>query len=64
MLAGLANELGNNRVSDGILHLDFVAQPSTGIVEQVVTPINVSRTMMLGSQPQNTIGHSSADEMS
>ena len=57
-------ELSNDRVGDGILHLDLVAQPPPEIVPQVITAITVSRIMNLGSQPQDVTVHSATNEMS
>lgn len=57
-------EIGNPRVGDGILHLDFVAQRPTGIVLEVITPISAKYDQSLGNEPQDVTVHSRTNEMS
>jgi hypothetical protein len=55
--------LDNDRVGDGILHMDFRATPP----EQggtVVTEITTKRTFFLGGEPQELTAHSETNEMS
>jgi hypothetical protein len=56
--------LGNERVGDGILHLDFVGKPPDDIVTQVVTPVSTRHSLMLGPQPQDVTVHSATNELS
>ncbi len=58
------SELGNDRIGDGILHLDFLAQPPTGTPGQQISPIEVQRSFPLGPQAQDITVHSETNEMS
>jgi hypothetical protein len=57
-------ELGNERIGDGILHLDFIGQPAEGIEPQVTAPVSAERDRLLGSQPQDITVHSATNELS
>jgi hypothetical protein len=57
-------ELGNQRIGDGTIHLDFLGAPPAGNVIQVLTPAAAQRTMLLGPQPQSVTVHSASNDMS
>lgn len=57
-------ELGNDRVGDGILHMDFLATPPPNPAPTVITRITTKRTFPLGPQPQELTAHSATNEMS
>lgn len=57
-------ELGNERVGDGILHLDFAGKPPDGNVTQVIAPVSAEHALMLGPQPQDVTVHSATNELS
>ena len=51
-------ELGNDRVGDGILHADFLAEAPTGGPATTISPISVPRSFPLGAQAQDVTVHS------
>lgn len=57
-------ELGNDRVGDGILHTDFLAQAPTGLPGSAISPISVERSFLLQGQPQDITVHSETNELS
>jgi hypothetical protein len=57
-------ELGNERVGDGILHLDFLGKPPDGMAGQVITPVSTKHDLLLGPQPQDVTVHSASNELS
>lgn len=57
-------ELARPRIGDGILHLDFVATPPTGLVTQVITPIEARFERFLAGEPQDVTVHSATNDES
>ena len=57
-------ELGNERVGDGIAHLDFLAEAPTDAAADVITAISTQRTFFLAGEPQEITVHSETNEMS
>jgi hypothetical protein len=56
-------ELGNERVGDGITHLDFLAV-APGASADVMTPISTTRTFILTGEPRDITVHSQTNELS
>jgi hypothetical protein len=57
-------ELGNDRMGDGILHTDFLAQSPEGATGQAISPIEIQRSFSLGPQAREITVHSETNEMS
>jgi hypothetical protein len=57
-------ELTNPRMGDGILHLDFVAQPPAGPSTDAIEEIDATYLQMLAGQPQDVTVHTTHNEMS
>jgi hypothetical protein len=55
-------ELGNDRLGDGILHIDFLAQPPAGVPGQAISPIEAQRSFPLGPQAQEITVHSASND--
>ena len=56
-------ELANERVGDGITHLDFDAVPP-GAGTDVISAISAHKVFILGSEPREITVHSQTNEMS
>ena len=56
-------ELTNPRIGDGILHLDFVAQPPTGPATDAFAKIEATYLQLLAGQPQDVTVHAARNQM-
>jgi hypothetical protein len=56
-------ELTNPRIGDGILHLDFVAQPPTGPATDAFEEIEATYLQLLAGQPQDVTVHAARNQM-
>jgi hypothetical protein len=58
------SQLDGPRLSDGILHFSFVAEPPNNAVSEVITAISAHQEIQLGTKAQDVTVHAEMNEMS